>query len=183
MVGGPTPTNGARFEPRFEAVVAALTLVCSALLTACLPQAPQPTANAASLQPTANPTAPLEQAIWQAINQDRATDGLPPLAYDTQLAGLAEDWANDLAATQTLVHRDLAAVIAEPAYARFWTLGENLTVGSSGTTSQQIEALWMADAEHRAKVLSSDFNVVGIGVAYSTDGRLWVVADFGGLRA
>jgi uncharacterized protein YkwD len=39
----------------------------------------------------------------------------------------------------------------------------------------------MYSAEHRANILSGNYNIVGIGYFRSGDGRLWVVQDFGGI--
>ena len=62
------------------------------------------------------------------------------------------------------------------------TLGENLLQGSGPMSAAQMEATWMNSAPHRANILSSSFNVAGIGIAYGANGSLWVTVDFGGTR-
>ena len=38
----------------------------------------------------------------------------------------------------------------------------------------------MNSPTHRANILNGAFTQVGVGVAYSSDGRMWVCVDFGG---
>src|SRR6266567_5712520 len=96
-------------------------------VAACTPPPPPPPAPSSPSSST--PASPALQQIWNLTNQDRGANGLGGLGYNGQLAALAQDWANHLAATQSLVHRDLGSVISQPAYASFWTLGENLLDG------------------------------------------------------
>src|SRR5438128_3452658 len=125
-----------RIVGKYRVALLALAAATSLGVAACTPPppapAPPPTTTPAAppdatpaTPPNATPATPLLNGIWQATNQDRAANGLPALAYNAQLASLAQDWANHLAATEILVHRDLGAVLADPAYAAFWTLGEN----------------------------------------------------------
>ena len=39
----------------------------------------------------------------------------------------------------------------------------------------------MGSAPHQANIVNGNYNVVGIGVFYGPDGRMWSVVDFGGL--
>jgi len=61
------------------------------------------------------------QAILTAHNSYRAQVGVPPLQWSASLAASAQDWANHLAATGTLVHSG--------------TGGENLAEGTTGAYS------------------------------------------------
>src|SRR5947209_7029139 len=115
-------------------------------VAACTPPPPPPPAPSAPS--SATPASATLQQIWNLTNQDRAANGLGRLGYNGQLASLAQDWANHLAATQSLVHRDLGSVIAQPAYASFWTLGENLLDGPNSLTPQSMETAWMNSPLH-----------------------------------
>ena len=114
----------------------------------------------------------------QAINQDRAAAGLGPLAWDSQLYGLAQSHAQEIANSGSLWHSDLGSWLAVP-WMRGWrSLGENLLVAPPGTNAFSAEDSWMASPPHRANILGG-FNRVGVGVVTDGSGRVWMVALFG----
>ena len=61
-----------------------------------------------------------------AHNADRAAAGLGGLCENGQLAGFAQNWANQMAARGTLVHQNLGSLIGSTS---FCTMGENILVG------------------------------------------------------
>jgi uncharacterized protein YkwD len=124
---------------------------------------------------------PTVAAVYAAMNQDRAANGLPPLVWSPKLDNLAGTWADFMAATGLFGHRNLAATIGQGDFARYRAMGENILVGPGNMSAGQIEASWMASGGHRANILSGTYNIVGIGTSRSADGRLWVVADFGAI--
>ena len=81
----------------------------------------------------------------------------------------------------SLHHQNLSNVLYSSDFSRFSTLGENIIVGPGNMSPQQLEAAWMNSAPHRANVLNRNYNVVGIGVFYGPDGRVWSVVDFGAI--
>ena len=64
---------------------------------------------------------------------------------------------------------------------RFRSLGENIIVAPGNQSPQQLEAAWMASPPHQENVMSRGYNIVGVGVFYGRDGRVWAAVDFGGL--
>jgi uncharacterized protein YkwD len=112
-----------------------------------------------------------------AHNGDRAAAGLGGLCENGQLAGFAQAWAEHMAATGSLVHQDISSTISGTS---FFTMGENILVGPAGYSPDQMETAWMNSPTHRANILSGEFNQVGVGTAYSSDGRMWVCVNFGG---
>jgi uncharacterized protein YkwD len=112
-----------------------------------------------------------------AHNVDRAAAGLPGLCVDSQLTGFAQNWANQMAATQSLVHQNIAGLIGSTSFS---TMGENILFGPANMTVQEMETAWMNSAPHRANILSAAFSRAGVGIAYSSDGRVWACVDFGG---
>src|SRR4051794_2429340 len=64
---------------------------------------------AAACAPPGSPGSGATGDMVQAMNQDRAAYGIGPLAWDSQLYGLAQSHANDIAASQSLWHSDLAS--------------------------------------------------------------------------
>lgn len=127
------------------------------------------------------PTDPYINALYNAMNQDRANNGLPPLSQSPKLENLAGTWSWQMAQANSLYHQDLGGVLNSDDYQGFRTLGENILVAPGNYTPQQIEAAWMGSAPHRANILSGAFNIVGLGKFVGPDGRVWATADFGGI--
>ena len=115
----------------------------------------------------------------QAMNEDRAANGLGGLGWNDQLAGVAQNHAQEIAASGSLWHSDLGGWLAAPWMAGWRSLGENLLVTPAGTNAFAGEDAWMNSAPHRANILNGGFNSVGVGTAVSPDGRVWTVAVFG----
>jgi uncharacterized protein YkwD len=148
-------------------VLAAAIALCT---TACFPDsAPGEPAN------------PYVRSVYQAINQDRANAGLPALTHSPKLENLAGTWAWQMSVDNSLHHQDLSSLLYSSDYSHFSTLGENIIVGPGNMSAQALEAAWMNSAPHRANILNGSFNVVGIGVFYGPDGRVWSVVDFGAI--
>ena len=135
--------------------------------TACLPPPPAPPDG-------------ITAGVFNAMNRDRAANGMPVMGWNNQLAGLGSSWAAHLAAANGgLVHQNLADVLYSPGYEGYTTLGENLLVGPEAMNTDQMEAAWMASTGHRANILRGSFTTVGVGYAYG-NGRIWVAVEFGG---
>jgi uncharacterized protein YkwD len=150
---------------------ALVTMIVAALAlgaTACLPP-----------PPPAPPDA-ITAGVMDAMNRDRAANGIGALGWNNQLAGLGSSWAAHLAAANGgLVHQDLTSVLYSPGYEGYSTLGENLLVGYEAMSTDQMEAAWMASSGHRANILRGNFTTAGVGYAYG-NGRIWVAVEFGG---
>lgn len=151
------------------AVVA--VLLSLGLVAACVP--PSPPATTAMPGGTAG-------AIAAAMNQDRAAYGVRPLAWNQPLADVAQHWSAVLAFTGQLTHQDLNSLIRSPQFAGWTTMAENLLVAPASSSARAIENTWMASAEHRSHILDPNLTQVGVGLTYDSQGRVWVVADFGG---
>ena len=117
--------------------------------------------------------------VANAVNQDRAAAGLAPLVRDAQLDAVAASWADHLAATGTLTHTDLYALLRLPYMSAWRALGENLLVGPGNLGGGAAADLWMGSTEHRAAILDPSYDRIGVGAARDPSGRLWIVAEFG----
>jgi uncharacterized protein YkwD len=111
------------------------------------------------------------------LNADRAANGVGPLGWNGALGGIAQAWAEWMATNGSFSHQNLGAVIGGTGFS---TMGENLFLGPDGLGAGTVEASWMNSPAHRANLLSGAFSAVGVGVAVSSDGKMYVVADFGG---
>ncbi|MCW2705521.1 MAG: hypothetical protein JWQ37_3516, partial [Blastococcus sp.] len=110
--------------------------------------------------------------MYALVDGARAANGLPPLRRSVPLQAVAQAWAEQMAATQTLSHN--------PVYDRQipagWTsAGEN--VGYAGGDQQLHDAL-MASPGHRDNILGR-YTDIGIGRAVDSRGLVWEAQEFG----
>jgi uncharacterized protein YkwD len=123
------------------------------------------------------------RAMLLMLNAARASEGLPPLAYDEQLEVAATIHAKAMFDTQRVAHDvgmgtpvdRIAALELTPVIA-----GEN--VAHASTLERSHRALW-ASPSHRANMLHPKFTHVGIGYAEDPDGSLWVCQVFAAFGA
>lgn len=127
------------------------------------------------------PSDPFVNGLYQALNRDRASQGLPPLTWSPKLANNAGWWASNMAGANSLYHQNLSALLGSSDYSAYYTLGENIMVGPGSMTPDAIEGAWRSSPPHWANITSRSFNVVGIGYVHGPDGRIWAVQEFGGL--
>ena len=106
------------------------------------------------------------------INATRSAAGVAPLVLDSELSGLAQAWAQQLADWQRLQHAsDLSVGVTQP-----WKkLGEN--VGRGGSTAS-IYPAFVASPTHYANIVDPTFTRVGIGVVYGSDGKQYTVQRY-----
>ncbi len=127
---------------------------------------------------------PTADSIIKQINSERTSRGLSPLTSNPALNKAAVARASYLAAKGVLVH--VSAPPGEPwptlkdAGYLYKSAGENLA--SIPPSSFDVVPEWMASAPHRANILTSNFEDVGIGLAvgpYQGGVAYYVVAYFG----
>jgi uncharacterized protein YkwD len=119
-----------------------------------------------------------ERSLFESVNRDRKTQRLPALKWDEALATAARKHAEEMARENSVAH----TLPGEPslpgratkAGAHFGWLSENVIHATSASAA---EAQFMKSSNHRANILDSDMDSVGIGVA-ERDGQLFVVEDF-----
>jgi hypothetical protein len=104
------------------------------------------------------------------INTERSARGIPTLTVKSDLAAVARDWAEHMAATGSISHDpNLADKVSG------WTvLGDNV---GKGPTVSSIHKAFMESDTHRHIILDTDFNQVGVGVV-SSGGTLYVTQVF-----
>jgi uncharacterized protein YkwD len=119
--------------------------------------------------------------MFRALNAHRSAAGLPPLANSPKLGNVAGSWAWQMAHDNWLRHQDLTAILYRPEFENFFTLGENIFVAPWSASPESLVDAWIRPGPHRMNILNPGFNVVGVGHVFMFDGRVWVVADFGGL--
>jgi uncharacterized protein YkwD len=118
-----------------------------------------------------------EHQLFDAINAYRSSMGLPRLREDSKLIAAARKHANLLAAKGQLSHQlPMEASLsgrAHQAGVRYRSLAENV---AQGPDARNLCDQWIHSPPHRANLLDSDMDSMGIGIA-DRDGELFAVAD------
>lgn len=110
-------------------------------------------------------------SILALVNQARWDNGQLGLVRDPTLDAIAANWAEQMAAANTLSHNPDLSMEVPPN----WTaLGENVAQGQPDAAS--VHQAWMDSPGHRANVLG---NYTDIGIAFlSAGGTTWAVEVF-----
>lgn len=131
----------------------------------------------------------IAQAVFQAINQSRADNGLPPLKWDTALVNSAGQHNKAMAAANTLSHQ----LPGEPNLGQRetqqginWTfaaenIGETTDQSENGALGlhQAMMAEKPPDDGHRQNILSRTATLVGVSILIDQQhGELWLTEDF-----
>jgi uncharacterized protein YkwD len=127
-------------------------------------------------------TSNAERELFNAVNRERKAQGLPALRLDDTLTEAARKHAQRTAEQGTVSHQlpgePSLPSRAKAAGAHFSWLSENVDQGPNGSAIHQ---RFMKSPQHRANILDSDMDSVGIGVA-ERKGELFAVEDFAKVR-
>jgi uncharacterized protein YkwD len=123
-------------------------------------------------------TSDAERQLFNAVNQERKAHGLPSLKSDEALTSAARQHTQRMAEQGMISHQlpgepNLLSR-ARAAGVHFSWLSENVDEGQNATAIHQS---FMKSPQHRANILDSDMDSVGIGVA-ERNGQLFAVEDF-----
>ncbi|MFC9770903.1 MULTISPECIES: CAP domain-containing protein [unclassified Pseudarthrobacter] len=117
--------------------------------------------------------------VFTKINEYRASKGLKPVKYNPTVAGLAQDWSDNIASREVIEHR-----------ANFWTdpramnpnngAGEVIAIRTDRDAAQLVE-WWKGSPGHNAMLIDPRFNVMGAGISYTNSTyQIWGVVNFFG---
>jgi uncharacterized protein YkwD len=137
--------------------------------------------NAPATSQATSVTGKITQELFGRLNAERQARGLRTLKWDDSLANMAADWTQHMASTNDFAHRDLGAASSLPGISKFSALGENIAwVEGYPNEALQLHTGWMKSEGHRANMLQTGFDSVGIAVVCS-GGRAWATQNFGRL--
>ena len=119
-----------------------------------------------------------EQQLFLSVNRARRNVGLPALKWNEALAAAAKRHAGMMAEHGEAQHGfagepALASRVTQ-AGARFVWLSENVALGPR---VEAIEAEFLRSPNHRANILDSDMDSIGVGIV-ERGGELFAVEDF-----
>lgn len=120
-----------------------------------------------------------ENTFLERTNALRTSAGLPVLSDHEVLNEKAEAWAQRMAKTGVLEHSRLTDSVEG---LQWFRLAEN--IGMSEPTNDTLLTLHeklASSGAHRDNMLDERFDHMGVGVAESADGRVWVVEVFADL--
>lgn len=130
-------------SPSARRKVVVVTVLCAmALLTGCLRST--------------------QSQVLSELNADRSAHKLRTLATQADAQSKAQAWAEKLARENKLYHSNLSDGIK----VKWCSLGENVGYGPNVAA---IEDAYMNSDGHRANILSTKWN--GVGVGYATNGK------------
>jgi len=160
--------------PRPLRRTAAVALLALSMTAAVFLPAPVAHASSASGAAAAATTGEEEHAFLQKLNQARVNGGLAALVSDSKLAPTSRSWSHDMAGRNQLSHHPNLAQVAGQVEPSWRAIGENVGVGYS---VQGLHDAFMGSAGHRANIMKSTYNRVGVGVAHSGS-KIWVTVRF-----
>lgn len=132
--------------------------------------------------PALDPVAAIERRVGELINAARAAHGLPPLAYSVELAAAARRHSADMAMHSFFEHvgsdGSTPGTRVEAAGYAWCACGENIAAGHP--TPESVVDAWLASDGHRAAILSTTYQDMGIGYVYSATSsyRHYYTAEF-----
>jgi uncharacterized protein YkwD len=127
-------------------------------------------------------SAAAEQQLFLSVNRLRKTQGLSSLKWDEGLALAARRHAEVMARHGVVEHGfpgepSLPARVSQTGV-HFISLSENVCQGSGAAA---VQAEFLHSPNHRANILDTDMNSVGIGVV-ERGGQFFVTEDFSKVR-
>ena len=120
-----------------------------------------------------------EQKLLNLLNEDRTRNGLPALSEDSELSALARAKSQDMLENGYFAHEsptlgNAAAMLDSSGYA-YQGVGENIAHHAS---VEKADAAFLSSPGHRANVMGSQWEKVGIGVAEDENGFVYVTELF-----
>ena len=122
---------------------------------------------------TPTTTVSYAQRVLDATNRERTSRGLRALSFSACADGYANTWAKALSVAGTLSHQALSPILLTCG-AR--SVGENVAYGN--VSAEEMVAMWMNSACHRANILNAGFTHIGIGDVTTSTGRVYGVQVF-----
>ncbi|NKE07302.1 MULTISPECIES: CAP domain-containing protein [Mesobacillus] len=123
--------------------------------------------------PVSSAVSAYEQKVVELTNQERAKNGLKPLALDTELSKVAREKSRDMQSKGYFSH-------TSPTYGSpfdmmkkfgisYRSAGENIAMGQR--TPEEVVNAWMNSSGHRANILNSSYTHIGVG--HVATGNYW----------
>lgn len=116
--------------------------------------------------PCGNGLTTIECNIVQMVNNERRIRNLVPLQITSKCQSMARSHSVDMARNRFFSHTSPTQGSFSQRARRFnltGTSGENIGMGSQGTTARAMMNLWMNSTGHRNNILKPSFRSIGVG--------------------
>ncbi|WP_171074175.1 CAP domain-containing protein [Nonomuraea basaltis] len=122
-----------------------------------------------------------ENEVVRLTNAERAKGGCAPLKHDPQLRAAAFGHSDDMAKNNYFDHtsrdgRSFTDRIRAAGFTGGSAWAENIAFGQPSAAS--VVQGWMNSSGHRANIMNCRFNLIGVGAAKSSQGRIYWTQDF-----
>jgi uncharacterized protein YkwD len=109
------------------------------------------------------------------VNDARARAGLAPVASDGALTAIARRHSEQMRDSATMYHNPSREAQVDAAGQQWVLLGENVGYGPS---IKWLHDEFMASPSHREHILDAHYTRLGVGVARSPNGTIWITQLF-----
>jgi len=131
----------------------------------------------AILAPAASALTSVESCFYNYINAERHAVGRPSLTLKSDLTTIARNHSKKMAADGTIYHNNN---LGNDISGNWYAAGENVGMGPD---CKSVHDAFMASPGHKANILDTDYNQVGVGVAFDSDGTVYITEDFAGRKS
>jgi len=153
------------------------------ILAGCPPYAPPPPDDTNTGGAADSVIAAIEQRAHDLVNIERANNGLPALAMNSDVRAVARAHSEDMAANNYFSHTNLDDESPfdrlDKAGVPWRTAGENIGYNSGYADPAAVAVdSWMNSDGHRANILTEAFTHAGMGVGRAPDGAYYFTQVF-----
>jgi uncharacterized protein YkwD len=127
---------------------------------------------------TDTPEEQIATDLFERANDERRERGLDPLEWNEDLAQLAREWSGEMSVTGEFRHRDIDVDLIQDMDG-LTGLGENIFTSTAPVPAGRAHEGWMRSTDHRANLLSPDWDLLGVGVVCADDGSVYATQNFG----
>lgn len=114
--------------------------------------------------------------MFNGVNKFRKSKGLPPLRIGSNVSIVTQEWSTHMAKLGLLEHSTSYAT--DPRIDSGWIeAGENIAMNWTGTGQSMVDQ-WIASPGHNENMSKRETDVMGIGIAFDGQGRMWGTNTF-----
>ncbi len=126
--------------------------------------------------PSGNVNTTMANQILTLVNAERAKAGVAALTLSTEVSGVAQVKADDMAKNGYFDHNSPTygspfSMLTEFGVS-YRTAGENIAKGQQ--SAEAVMTAWMNSSGHRANILSPNFKQLGVGYSANNGSPVWV---------
>ncbi|MBL7061476.1 MAG: CAP domain-containing protein [Dehalococcoidia bacterium] len=124
-----------------------------------------------------------EQALFDAVNTLRTTNGVPALTRNAYIDGLCRDHAAHMASAGTLSHDNFLSTrfpAITTSIPGMHTCAENVLQDNLPCNASAMANLWFTSPGHNANMLNAAYTISGMGIVIDGSGKIWACQIFAG---